>query len=290
MAACTTCPPPGGEGKKELMLSKGPLVNKAQGRRPLYPAAPQPGLSGRGMPCEASWVLAALSLVLTSQRGLSFHPGPVSPLVEPQSPPQAAGPASVPPRAGRLQQGPAHCSHSRMAAPFSSLSLSPCLTITLEKLSPKESWGVSQPGRGQPPAEAPRAPRGFPGLGSRRAPMPPQDVAQPACLRRRASLGGGLLAGTMAGQAGITDPSSPPRIHWARWGGCWPDLIRASFLCSYVEPERVHSTHCIFKTCPHPTPFFPSSCLETGSDSPNVRNNWILNSNSSVKYSVIKLA
>lgn len=35
---------------------------------------------------------------------------------------------------------------------------------------------------------------------------------------------------------------------------------------------------------------FSSSCLETGSDSPNVGNNWILNSNSSVKYSVIKLA
>lgn len=47
-----------------------------------------------------------------------------------------------------------------------------------------------------------------------------------------------------------------------------------------------------FKSCPnHPLLFSSSSsCLETGSDSPNVRNNWILNSNSSVKYSVIKLA
>lgn len=51
-----------------------------------------------------------------------------------------------------------------------------------------------------------------------------------------------------------------------------------------------HPVRCVFQTCAGLPCVFPSSCFETGSDSPKVGNNWILNSNSSVKYSVIKLA
>lgn len=115
-------------------------------------------------------------------------------------------------------------------------------------------------------------------------------------LRRRASLGGGLPLRTMACPSGIVDPASRPWVHWARRGGVTakkkPDhSCHISALPAAGEQKRVRvapSLH--LQNLPSSPPLFSPSCSGTGSDSWNVGNNWILNPNSSVKYSVIKLA
>lgn len=189
--------------------------------------------------------------------------------------------------------------------PFPHFSLSHSLTIHKKKPSSKESrgWGdaagrgVGRPGRGQAPAVAPEGTLWFSRPGERSAVLlhgPPQDVARPASFVKACQPGRRAPGRDNGCPSGITNPESWPWVHWARWGGVMAKtLITVVMSLLFWQPwSRRGSIPVTASLKPALTSprFFSSPCLETGSDSPNVGNNWILNSNSSVKYSVITLA
>ena len=156
--------------------------------------------------------------------------------------------------------------------------------------------GAGRPGRGQAPAVAPR---GHPVVFQARSAVqlhgPPQDAARPASFVKACQPGRRAPGGDNGCPSGKTNPECWPWVHRARWGGVMAETLISVVLSllSWQPWSRRRSMPVTASLKPaliSPRPFFSSSRLETGSDSPNVGNNWILNSNSSVKYSVITLA